>query len=71
MIANEVQLYPNLQLEQIYATILYFLSKPVQVTQYMSDWLDYCQTSEQEQDENPPAYIQRLRQLKAERSLVK
>jgi uncharacterized protein (DUF433 family) len=61
------QLYPQLSLEQIYATILYYLHEPEFVTQYMADWLKYCQESERQQDEHPPEYVIKLRQLKAER----
>ena len=67
IIAN---LYTNLSLEQIYATILYFLQNQETVTQYMTDWLNYCQESEQQQNENPPEYILRLRKLKAEREKI-
>ena len=33
----------------------------------MANWLEYCLKSEREQDENPPPFVIRLRQLKAER----
>ena len=61
------QLYPQISLEQIYATILYYLREPEFVTQYMADWFKYCQESEREQDENPPEYVIKLRQLKAKK----
>lgn len=57
--------YPSLTLEQVYATILYYLHNQESVTQYMADWLKYCQESATQQDENPPEYILRLRQIKA------
>jgi uncharacterized protein (DUF433 family) len=62
--------YTNLSLEQIYATILYFLHNQESVTQYMRDWLNYCQESEKQQTENPPNYILRLRQLKAKHEMI-
>ncbi len=61
------QTYPNLTLEEIYATILYYLQNPETITQYMADWLKHCQQGEKQQDENPPNYVLRLRKLKAER----
>ena len=61
------QIYPNLTLEQIYATILYYLQNPETITQYMADWLKHCQEGAKQQDENPPDYVLRLRQLKAQR----
>jgi len=65
-----VNSYTNLSLEQIYATILYFLHNQESVTQYMTDWLNYCQESEKQQLENPPDHITRLRQLKAQREVI-
>ncbi len=61
------QIYPNLTLEQIYATILYYLQNPETITQYMADWLKHCQQGAKQQDENPPDYVLKLRQLKAQR----
>ena len=63
-------IYTNLSLEQIYSTILYFLHNQQSVTQYMIDWLNYCQESEKQQIENPPNYVIRLRQIKAEREMI-
>ncbi len=63
-------IYTNLSLEQIYATILYFLHNQESITKYMTDWLNYCQQSEQQQTENPPDYIIRLRQLKAKEEMI-
>jgi uncharacterized protein (DUF433 family) len=65
------KLYPTLTLEQVYATILYYLHNKEQVTQYMAVWLDHCLKSAREQDENPPKYIFKLRQLKAEKQAEK
>ncbi|MDJ1181935.1 DUF433 domain-containing protein [Roseofilum casamattae] len=68
--AEEIsKLYPNVLLVNIYATILYFLHNPEDVTQYMSDWLNYCRESEQKQLDNPPEHILRLRKLLSERKL--
>jgi uncharacterized protein (DUF433 family) len=61
---------PSLTLEQVYATILYYLNNQESVTQYMADWLKYCQESAKQQDENPPEYILRLRQMKAQREML-
>jgi len=64
------QTYPQLSLEQIYATILYYLHNQTQIAQYLTDWLNYCAQAEREQDSNPPAIVARLKQLKAERSAL-
>ncbi len=63
-------IYTNLTLEQIYATILYFLHNKTQITQYMADWLSYCQESERQSQENPSESLIRLRQLKAEKEKI-
>lgn len=62
------QLFPTVTLEQVYATILYYLQNPVAVGQYVSDWLDYTLKAEAEQDTHPDPGIQRLRQIKASRA---
>lgn len=67
IIANH---YIHLSLEQIYATILYFLHNQEEVTQYMTDWLNYCKQSEKQQNDNPLEYITRLRQLKAVKGMT-
>ncbi len=60
------QTYPSITLEQVYATILYYLHNKETVSKYLANWLEYCLKSEREQDENPPPFVVRLRQLKAE-----
>lgn len=61
------QRFPTLDLEQIYATILYFLHNRAKVEAYISDWLEWGRQQRQEQDRNPPPVVVRLRALKAER----
>ncbi|MUL35410.1 DUF433 domain-containing protein [Gloeocapsopsis dulcis] len=61
------QNYPSITLEQVYATILYYLHNKETVSKYIADWLEYCLKSEREQDENPHPFVIRLRKLKAER----
>jgi uncharacterized protein (DUF433 family) len=64
--AEEIaQDYPQLTSEQIYATILYYHQNREAVTQYLTDWLNYCTQSEQEQDRNPSAIVTKLKQIKA------
>jgi uncharacterized protein (DUF433 family) len=59
------QTFPQLTLEQIYATILYYLQNRAKIDQYLTDWLNYCAEAEHAQDENPPAIVLKLRELKA------
>jgi uncharacterized protein (DUF433 family) len=59
--------FPTLTLEQIYATILYYLHNREKVEAYLLDWLEYGRQARAEQEHNPPPVILRLRSLKAER----
>lgn len=57
--------FPTVTLEQVYATILYYLQNKAAIGKYLSDWLDYTLAAEAEQDNNPDPGIQRLKALKA------
>ena len=59
--------YPSLTLEQVYATILYYLhNKPV-VEAYMTDWLEWGDKMRAEQQRNPHPIVERLRKLKTQK----
>ena len=62
-----LQLFPSLTLEQVYATILYYLQHKDRITEYMADWLAFGQRMRAEQAKNPPPVVLRLRQLKRQR----
>jgi uncharacterized protein (DUF433 family) len=62
------QRFPTVTLEQVYATILFYLQNPVTVGQYVSDWLDYTLKAEAEQDNDPDPALQRLKEIKASRT---
>jgi uncharacterized protein (DUF433 family) len=57
--------FSTVTLEQVYATILYYLQNKTAIGQYLSDWLDYTLTAEAQQDNDPDPGIQRLKALKA------
>lgn len=59
--------YPSTTLEQVYATILYYLHNREQVTKYLEDWLAWGDRMREEQNRNPPPFVLRLRALRAER----
>ena len=65
------QTYPSLTLEQVYATILYYLHNKEALSKYLENWMEYCLKSEQEYDRNPPTFVIRLRQVKAEQEAAK
>jgi uncharacterized protein (DUF433 family) len=56
--------FQTASLEQIYATILYYLHNPTTVGHYVSDWLAYTSKAEEEFDRNPPASVIRVQQLR-------
>ena len=54
-------------LEQVYATILYYLQNQEKVGTYLENYLEYCRKAREEYEKNPPPGIIRLRELIAER----
>lgn len=62
-----VKRFPSLTLEQIYATILYYLHHRDKVETYITNWLTWSNSVRAEQKRNPPAVVARLQALKAER----
>lgn len=63
--------YYTVTLEQVYATILYYLQNKEKVGAYLEDYLEYCRKAREEYEKNPPPVVIRLRQLKAERDRIK
>ena len=64
------QTYPSLTLEQVYATILYYLHNKEAVSKYIADWLEWWHQQRKAQELNPPLGIVRLRKLKAEQEAM-
>lgn len=58
--------FHTLTLDQVYATILYYLRNKEAVSAYLADWLEFGQRMREEQDRNPPPVVRRLRELKAQ-----
>jgi len=54
----------SINLEQVFATILYYLHNKEEVHQYMTDWIEYGRRMREEQEKNPPPVIKRLRKLR-------
>ena len=54
-------------LEQVYATILYYLQNQEEVGAYLDNYLKYCQTAREEYEKNLPPVVVRLRELIAEK----
>jgi uncharacterized protein (DUF433 family) len=53
--------YPSLTLEQVYATVTYYLRNREKVDAYLADWLAYGQHMREEQERNPPPVVVKLR----------
>lgn len=66
-----IQSYRTLELEQVYATILYYLHNRETVSAYLADWLKLCDRMQEEQRRNPSPVVQKLMKLKAERQGIK
>ena len=60
--------YPALTLEQVYATILYYLHNREAVTAYLTDWLEFGHRMRAEQAKDPAVqdFMARLRRARAE-----
>lgn len=61
--------YYSLTVEQVYATILYYLQNQEKIGTYLNDYLNFCQTAREEQAKNPPPGVVRLRELIAEKEV--
>lgn len=62
-----VQSYPSLTLEQVYATITYYLHNEEAVRAYLTEWLEFGRRMRAEQAKNPNAWPARVRELAAQR----
>lgn len=65
------QHFPTLTLEEIYATILYYLQNREKVETYITNWLEWGESMRVAQDRTPPPVVVRLRALLAEREQSK
>lgn len=59
--------YPSLNLEQVYATILYYLHNQEEVSQYIANWLEWGYQMREQQKQNPYRNASKIRQIRAER----
>jgi uncharacterized protein (DUF433 family) len=61
------QIYTSLTLEEVYATILYYLHNKETVNQYIENWLEWGHQQREKQRLNPTPVIEKLKQYKAQR----
>lgn len=64
-------IYTSLTLEQVYATILYYLHNKEEVSKYIADWLEWGHKMREEQKRNPPPVVQRLMKIKAAKEAMR
>ncbi len=62
-----VKRFHSLTLEQVYATILYYLHNKSSIEAYLTEWLAFSQRMREDQARNPPPVVVRLRHLKQQR----
>ncbi|TVP62177.1 MAG: DUF433 domain-containing protein [Nodularia sp. (in: Bacteria)] len=62
--------YTSLTLEQVYATILYYLHHQQAVDAYIKDWLEWGDRMREEQRRKPNPVVEKLRKLKAEKIAI-
>ena len=61
--------YRTVTLEQVHATILYYLHNQETVSAYLADWLAWSHQMRKQQQENPPPFIGKLQALKAKKQV--
>lgn len=62
--------FHTVTLEQVYATILYYLQHREQLDTYLADWLAWSRTVREQQEQHLPHAVRRLRERKAEQPIV-
>ncbi|GBF79437.1 hypothetical protein AsFPU1_0832 [Aphanothece sacrum FPU1] len=63
--------YPSLNLEQVYATILYYLHDKENITNYLTEWIEHGEQMRERQKQNPPPVAEKLRKLREQRKISK
>jgi uncharacterized protein (DUF433 family) len=59
--------YPSLTLEQVYATITYYLHDRERVAAYLANWLEQGRQRREARAKNPPPVVARLRRAATQR----
>ncbi|XGB40679.1 MAG: DUF433 domain-containing protein [Cyanobacteria bacterium LVE1205-1] len=64
------QQFHTVTLEQVYATILYYLQNKEQISAYIADWLEFSRQQREHQQKNPSPARLKLQQIKAEKLAI-
>ncbi len=62
--------FPSLSLEQVFATITYYLHNEDTVRQYLANWLEHGCRMRDRQAKSPSPAVARMRQTKADRPVA-
>jgi uncharacterized protein (DUF433 family) len=62
--------FHTVTLEQVYATILYYLHHRSEVNAYLADWLEFSRRERQAQQQNPSPARMRFRQMQEEKAKI-
>lgn len=65
------QIYKSISLEQVYATILYYLQNQETVSAYIKNWMEHGHKMREQQRLNPPPVSEKLHQLRIARQAKK
>ncbi|NTW97856.1 MAG: DUF433 domain-containing protein [Oscillochloris sp.] len=57
--------FASLRLDQVYATLLWYLRDRERLDAYLTDWLTASRATREAQEQNPPPVVLKLRQRKA------
>lgn len=57
--------FASLRLDQVYATILWYLRDRERLDAYLTDWLAFSRSVRADQEQSPPPVILKLRRLRA------
>ncbi len=52
--------YLSLSLEQVYATVLYYLHNKQEIDEYLTNWLEWGHKMREEQKHNPPPIFKKI-----------
>ena len=57
--------FETLTLDQVYATILYYLRNQEQIRRYLADWLEFGRSAREKQRRDAPEFVEKMRRLRA------
>jgi uncharacterized protein (DUF433 family) len=56
--------FETLTLDQVYATILFYLRNPEQSRRYLADWLEFGRNARDQQKREAPEFVEKMRRLR-------